>query len=158
MTLADLRCRLHLQPEKGDSLSKYTSHVKRSCQTLRLEGTSIRRQKSKARALDVTCLLIWYRSPLMPLKPQQGGWGSYSSRFEKNTIWKYLTSISANGNVCLFVLSSCSQNAKKLTLIEFALLCGFHCVLSFPNIPFSFCSSVFFIRISLLCRQHPLLL
>lgn len=63
LTLTDLCCLQHSEPKKADSLSKNTSLVKRSCQTLRQEGTSIRRYKSKPLILDVTFLLIWHFSP-----------------------------------------------------------------------------------------------
>lgn len=63
LTLTDLCCLQHSEPKKADSLSKNTSLVKRSCQTLRQEGTSIRRYKSKLLILDVTFLLIWHFSP-----------------------------------------------------------------------------------------------
>ena len=62
LTLTDLCCLQHSEPKKADSLSKNTSLVKRSCQTLRQEGTSIRRYKSKPLILDVTFLLIWHFS------------------------------------------------------------------------------------------------
>lgn len=63
LTLTDLCCLQHSEPKKADSLSKNTSLVKRRCQTLRQEGTSIRRYKSKPLILDVTFLLIWHFSP-----------------------------------------------------------------------------------------------
>lgn len=63
LTLTDLCCLQHSEAKKTDSLSKNTSFVKRSCQTLRQEGTSIRRYKSKPLILDVTFLLIWHFSP-----------------------------------------------------------------------------------------------
>lgn len=62
LTLTDLCCLLHSELKKADSLSKNTSLVKRSCQTLRQEGTSIRRYKSKTPILDVTFLLMWHFS------------------------------------------------------------------------------------------------